>query len=205
MVAKMTSRRHSRSPLRRSSAPERILSAGLATATCVGIVGLVGARTIEANTTESAAAQSSVDTSAVASTVEPVAAVVAEPTTASGLTEADLDAYATQLAVEKDRLDAYRAKLVKTAKKLQRLAAQRSQAVAAPAQAPSQTSRPASKPASRPASKPAAKPVSKPAAKPVSKPVAKPAAKPAPQPAAAPQAAPAPAPAAKPQSNTKTS
>jgi hypothetical protein len=201
MVAMMTSRRHSRSPLRRSSAPERILSAGLATATCVGIVGLVGARTIEANTTESAAAQESVDTTALSSTVEPVAAVVAEPTTASGLTEADLDAYAAQLAVEKDRLDAYRAKLVKTAKKLQRLAAQRSQAAVAPARAPSQASRPAS----RPASKPAARPASKPASKPAAQPAAQPAAKAAPQPAAAPQAAPAPAPAAKPQSNTKTS
>ena len=35
----MTDRRHSRAPLRRSSTPERILSAGLATATCVGVVG----------------------------------------------------------------------------------------------------------------------------------------------------------------------
>jgi hypothetical protein len=46
----MTDRRQP-APLRRSSTPERILSAGLATATCVGVVGLLGARTIEANAT----------------------------------------------------------------------------------------------------------------------------------------------------------
>ncbi len=47
-------------------------------------------------------------------------------TTSTGLTQADLDAYAAQLSAEKDRLDAYRAKLVKTAKKLQRQAARQS-------------------------------------------------------------------------------
>ena len=46
-------RRHSRAPLRRSSAPEKILSAGLAAATCVGIVGVIGVRTIDANDTSS--------------------------------------------------------------------------------------------------------------------------------------------------------
>ena len=106
----MTSaRRHSRAPLRRSSAPERILSAGLATATCVGIVGLIGARTIEAN----ASPTGSEDYSSEVAAAEPATAVgtiastpMVEPTTSTGLTQADLDAYAVQLAVEKDRLDA---------------------------------------------------------------------------------------------------
>ena len=48
MTAMMTDRRHSRAPLRRSSAPEKILAAGLATATCVGLVGVIGARTVAA-------------------------------------------------------------------------------------------------------------------------------------------------------------
>ena len=193
----MTSRPHRRAPLRRSSAPERILSAGLATATCVGIVGLVGARTIEANTASAESQQASAD--AVVQPVAVIEPVALEPTTASGLTEADLDTYAAQLAAEKDRLDAYRAKLVKTAKKLQRLAAQRNQQAAAPAAASSSSS--AASQSSKPASKPAAKPAKKPAAKPASQPVAKPVAKPQAQPAPAP----APAPQQKPQSNTKTS
>lgn len=109
-------RSHSRAPLRRSSAPERILSAGLATAACVGVVGLLGARTIEANTTSS-----STDPAPASTEVVPVATV--EPTTASGLTEADLDSYAAALAAEKERLDEYRAKLVRTAKKLKKQAA----------------------------------------------------------------------------------
>jgi hypothetical protein len=193
--------RHSRAPLRRSSAPERILSAGLATATCVGVVGLLGARTIEANATASVPESSEVEASQA---LEPVA-LAAEPTTSSGLTQADLDAYAAQLATEKDRLDAYRAKLVKTAKKLQKAAAAQRQEQAFTAQSWTAPQASGSSNASRPAAKaPAAK---APAAK---APTAKPKApKPAPQAKAAPQPAPAPAPQPapkpKPQSNTKSS
>lgn len=178
--------RHSRPPLRRSSTPERILSAGLATATCIGVVGLLGVRTIEAN-----AASAETGTTVELAT-SPTDASVA--TTSTGLTEAQLDAYAADLAREKERLDAYRAKLVKTAKKLQRQADR--QAAAAETGARSVAPAPANTAtAPRPAAKPPAAAKPRPAAKP--EPVAKPAPKPAP--------APAPAPAPKPQSNTKGS
>jgi hypothetical protein len=179
--------RHSRPPLRRSSTPERILTAGLATATCIGVVGLLGVRTIEANAA-SAETGTTVDLAA-----SPADATVV--TTSKGLTEAQLDEYAADLAREKERLDAYRAKLVKTAKKLQRQADRQAAADAATgtrsvAPAPANAAA-APQPAAKP--QPVAKP--KPAAKP--QPVAKPAPKPAP--------APAPKPAPKPQSNTKGS
>ena len=129
----MTDRRRNRAPMRRSSTPERILSAGLATATCVGVVGLLGARTIEANASSaSEPSTEQVESGQVADTAAPVLA--AEPTTSTGLTQADLDAYAADLAKEKERLDAYRAKLVKTAKKLKRQIASQNAAAAVPAQ-----------------------------------------------------------------------
>ena len=199
----MTSRQHRRAPLRRSSTPERVLSAGLATATCVGIVGLVGARTIEANTASAKSQQAS--TEVVAQPVTPVEQIAVEPTTASGLTEADLDAYAMQLAAEKDRLDAYRAKLIKTATKLQRLAAQQSQPAAAPARSSSASSSSASTQTSKPAKKPAKQQAAQPAAQPAEPAPSQPVAKPKPQAQPAPAPAQAPAPAAQPQSNTKTS
>ncbi|MCX6432157.1 MAG: hypothetical protein NTX29_05035 [Actinobacteria bacterium] len=200
----MTSRQHRRAPLRRSSTPERVLSAGLATATCVGIVGLVGARTIEANTTSAESQQASAS-AVVAQPVAPVQQVAVEPTTTSGLTEADLDAYAIQLAAEKDRLDAYRAKLIKTATKLQRLAAQQSQQAAAPARSSSTNSSSASTQTSKPAKKPAKQQVAQPAAQPANPAPSQPVAKPKPQAQPAPAPAPAPAQQQAPQSNTKTS
>lgn len=194
MTKTMTDRRHNRAPLRRSSTPERILSAGLATATCVGVVGLLGARTIEANASSTGELSSEqVDTAQAVDSVAPV--IATEPTTSSGLTQADLDAYAAELAKEKERLDAYRAKLVKTAKKLKRQIAAGNAAAAAVVPA-----RPATSGSSRnDGSSGSSGSVSrKPAAQP--QPQA-PTAKPAPQPAAAP----APQPAPKPQSNTKSS
>lgn len=72
---------------RRHSTKERIISTGLATAACVGLVGVIGVRAIE----QSAAAQ--------VLTIDPVSDVTStEPTTSTGLTQADLDAYAAQLA-----------------------------------------------------------------------------------------------------------
>jgi hypothetical protein len=192
MTKTMTDRRRNRAPMRRSSTPERILSAGLATATCVGVVGLLGARTIEANATSASEPSTEQVESAQAS--DPTAtAVLAEPTTASGLTQADLDAYAAALAKEKDRLDAYRAKLVRTAKKLKRQIAARNAAVATVPSRPAQSARPAQ-------STPKAQ-----SARPAQSTPKAPAAKPAPQPAAAPAPAPAPKPQPKPQSNTKSS
>ena len=188
-------RRHRRSALRRSSTPERILSAGLATATCVGVVGLLGARTIEANATSSSeSGNEQTEAPPVVEAVVSSTAVV--PTTSGGLTQADLDAYAADLAKEKERLDAYRAKLVRTAKKLKRqiAAGQATAAAAVPARPVSSSSQGSS------GRTPTAKPQQK-ASKPTAAAQPAPAAKPAPQPAAAP----APQPAPKPQSNTKSS
>jgi hypothetical protein len=193
MTTTMTDRRHNRAPLRRSSTPERILSAGLATATCVGVVGLLGARTIEANASSpSELASEQVEAAQAVDSVTPVSA--AEQTTSSGLTEADLDAYAADLAKEKERLDAYRAKLVKTAKKLKRqIAAGNAGAAAVPAR-PTTTGSAGSGGSSGSSGSASRKPATQ------SQPQA-PAAQSAPQPAAAP----APQPAAKPDSTTKGS
>jgi hypothetical protein len=188
----MTDRRRNRAPLRRSSTPERILSAGLATATCVGVVGLLGARTIEANASSAGEVSSEqVETMQAVDTATPSTA--AEPTTSSGLTQADLDSYAMSLAKEKERLDAYRAKLVKTAKKLKRQIAAGNAAAATivPAR-PSTSSSSGSGGSSGSSASTGRKPAAAPAA---------PAAKPKPQAAAAP----APQPAPKPQSTTKSS
>jgi len=182
-------RRHSRAPLRRSSTPERILSAGLATAACIGVVGLLGVRTIEAN---AASTESGTNVDLAVSPADATTASAA--TTSTGLTEAQLDAYAADLAREKERLDAYRAKLVKTANKLQRQADR--QAATASSASSAGTTRAVTTAPAAPAAKP--KPVAKP--KPaVVKPA--PAAKPAPKPAPAP----APKPAPQVQSNTKGS
>ena len=218
----MTSR-HQRPPLRRSSAPERILTAGLATATCVGLVGLLGARTIEANTVsvDAVGEPATVSTETVSAPAD--VAYSGEPTTSTGLTQQDLDAYARELASEKARLDAYRAKLVKTAKKLQRQAQRQASAVevrqpSAPTVAarPSAGSAPASKP-SKPAKAPRpAKTTGAPAApqqapsQPQAPAPQQQASKPAPAPAAAPSVKQPPAQqqaaASKPaQSNTKGS
>ena len=95
-----------RRPSRRlDTAPQRILSVGLATATCVGLVGVIGVRAAQ-----DSAAASQADTGDTAAI---------EPTTSAGLTQADLDAYAAQLAAERQRLDDYRSQLVATAAELQ--------------------------------------------------------------------------------------
>lgn len=170
-----SSRRHNRAPLRRSSTPEKILSAGLATATCVGLVAVIGARTV--------AAQAADDSKKVSAQAE-VAPAAEEPTTSSGLSQGDLDAYAAQLEAERVRLDTYRAKLIKAGKQLQRQAARQGSAATTnnSAAANSTTST-----APRPAAKPIPKPVSKPVPKPVAKPAPKPVAKPAPHSQSAPQ------------------
>ncbi|MBK9738871.1 MAG: hypothetical protein IPO93_05075 [Actinobacteria bacterium] len=178
----MSNQRHIASPLRsrRRSTADKIVSAGLATAACAGLVGVIGVRTIE----QSVATQND----AAASTTTPGAAIPDSiPTSASGLTEADLDAYAAQLAAESTKLDAYRTKLVKTAKKLQAAQNAASQAVVVVPSTSSSggTSSGGSSSSTVTSSKPVAKPVAKPAPKPVAKP--------------------APQPAAKPQSNTKSS
>ena len=98
-----------RRPSRRTnSTASKIVSAGLATATCIGLVGVIGVRTAQ----DSAAA----DLSAAA---ESQAGAVAAPTSTDGYTQADLDAYAAQLAAESQRLTDYRAQLADAALTLQ--------------------------------------------------------------------------------------
>ena len=98
-----------RRPSRRTnSTASKIVSAGLATATCVGLVGVIGVRTAQ----DSAAADSS-------SATEAQASAVAAPTSTDGYTQAELDAYAAQLAAEAQRLTDYRAQLAEAALTLQ--------------------------------------------------------------------------------------
>ena len=104
-----TQTKDGRRPRRRTnSTASKIVSAGLATATCVGLVGVIGIRTAQ----ESAAA----DSGSAADTAAPIAA---EPTTTDGYTQADLDAYAAQLDAEAQRLADYRAQLIDAAMTLQ--------------------------------------------------------------------------------------
>ena len=98
-----------RRPSRRTnSTASKIVSAGLATATCVGLVGVIGVRTAQ----DSAAADSS-------SATEAQASAVAALTSTDGYTQAELDAYAAQLAAEAQRLTDYRAQLAEAALTLQ--------------------------------------------------------------------------------------
>lgn len=94
---------------RSGTAAERIVTAGLATATCIGVVGLLGTRMV--------AAQESAPQPAAPESVPVLLAAPAsnEMTTSSGMTRSDLDAYAALLAAEKARLDSYRAELVAAA------------------------------------------------------------------------------------------
>ena len=99
----------SRRPSRRTnSTASKIVSAGLATATCVGLVGVIGIRTAQ----DSAAADSS-------SATEAQASAVSVSTSTDGYTQAELDAYAAQLAAEAQRLTDYRAQLAEAALTLQ--------------------------------------------------------------------------------------
>ena len=98
-----------RRPSRRTnSTASKIVSAGLATATCVGLVGVIGVRTAQ----DSAAADSS-------SATEAQASAVSVSTSTDGYTQAELDAYAAQLAAEAQRLTDYRAQLADAALTLQ--------------------------------------------------------------------------------------
>lgn len=96
-------------PSRAPQSGDRILAVGLSLAACVGLVGVVGWRTV------SDAQQAQAD--ALAMVPQDMTAAVAAVST-SGLTQAQLDAYAAALAEEKARLDAYRAQLVAAAAQL---------------------------------------------------------------------------------------
>jgi len=214
--ATTTMTRHSsQAPLRRSSVPSKILSAGLATATCIGVVGVLGVRTIDANAaddTESTGAPVPEAAPSVPAPQNEVATTAVVAASSQGLTQADLDAYAAELAAEKERLDAYRAKLVKTAKKLKRqaaaLAGSQGGAPAVTWSAPVSTGTSSSssgssskkttagKPAAKKSSGSPAQSAPQPAAQAPAQPAPQqPAAQPAPQPKAAPAQQQAPAPA----------
>lgn len=138
-----------RRPSRRlDTAPQRILSAGLATATAVGLIGVIGVRTAQ----DSAAADNA---NLTAATLD--ASSTATVSTA-GYTKADLDAYAAQLDAERQRLEDYRAKLVNVANALQQGGAVRSattKATAAPAKVPTAKKQSAPAAQSAPKAKPA--------------------------------------------------
>lgn len=88
-------------PRKRGGAADKAWSLGLAGAACLGLVGLVGVR--------------SISDAAANETAPP-----ADSTTANGgLSQAELDAYAASLDQQRAQLDDYRAQLVATAQQLQ--------------------------------------------------------------------------------------
>ncbi|MFM8516076.1 MAG: hypothetical protein ACKOBJ_07450 [Actinomycetota bacterium] len=87
-------------PRTRGGAADKAWSIGLAGATCLGLVGLVGVRTITDTSVDAAPA-------------------VEEATSSSGLTRADLDAYANALDAQSAQLDNYRVQLTEAGHQLQ--------------------------------------------------------------------------------------
>lgn len=85
---------------RYTSTGQKALAFGLASATCLGVVGLISVR----NAQDSAAATDEYTLTA--------------STTSTGVTQAQLDQYASQLAAEQQRLEAYRLQLIDTANSL---------------------------------------------------------------------------------------
>ena len=100
-------------PRGRSKSSDRILAAGLASATCIGLVGVIGVR----------AAQSAEPDTQPVDFTESVSSV--------GYNPSDLDAYAAQLQTQAAQLDAYKKELKQTAKQLNREIAAYNDAVAA--------------------------------------------------------------------------
>lgn len=89
-------------PRKRGGAADKAWSLGLAGATCLGLVGVVGVRSItDASATDTAAVTDA---------------------SSAGLSQADLDAYAASLNAQQVQLDAYRAQLVDVAQQLQAVA-----------------------------------------------------------------------------------
>lgn len=137
-----------RRPSRRlDTVPQRMLSMGLATATAVGLVGVLAVRSAD---------------DAAADTDETTESAPVEVTTTDGLTQADLDNYAAQLETERQRLEDYRNELVAVATDLQAQA----DALASGSKAPKtvatkvrvQTPKAAAAPKAKPAPKAAAAP-----------------------------------------------
>lgn len=93
----MTTTRPAPKP-KKSRAGERMLAVGLASTACIGLVGVIGVRT--ALSQETGTADST------------------EPVSSGGYTQADLDAYAAQLANQAQQLDAYKSQLKDAARQL---------------------------------------------------------------------------------------
>ena len=107
----MTKRAKSRS---RQGAADKVWAVGLAGATCLSLVGVVGVRAAQ----DAAAEPVDQDAELVLSTTagaSPGAPVVG----LTGLTEAQLDQYAKALEVERQRLEEYHGQLLDTAERLQ--------------------------------------------------------------------------------------
>ena len=165
-IATTTMTRHQRTTKKaRGDTADKVWAVGLAGATCVGLVGLVGARSVE----EAAAATPVQDEATLVLTTS----ANFDAVSTSGLTEEQLDEYARALEVERLRLEAYHAELLAVAAALQESADSIAQATGKGevTSKPRQAAKPqvAVEPAVEPAVQP--KPVAKPA----------PAAKPAPQ------------------------
>ncbi len=112
---------------RRTDTPAgKLLAAGLAGATCIGLVGVIGIRSATdaaANSVQSASVQVSSDQAAAdlaaADAIQAGTANLASSTSSEGLTRAQLDDYAAQLSQERQRLTEYRSYLVDVAAQLQ--------------------------------------------------------------------------------------
>lgn len=96
----------SRAPRKKSNTTQhKVISASLAGAACVGLVGVIGVRvTADANAQQS----KQVD-----------AATLAAATSSTGMTQDQLDQYAAKLEAERQKLIAYRDQLVQVANVLQ--------------------------------------------------------------------------------------
>jgi len=92
---KINSKRH-------TSVGQKALAVGMASATCLGVVGLISIRTAQEASANDATEQ----------------VALAAATTSTGVTQAQLDQYAAQLAAEQQRLEAYRLQLIETADSL---------------------------------------------------------------------------------------
>ena len=98
---------------KRGGSADKVWAIGLAGATCVGLVGVIGVRAVS---------------DAAAQPVELEAQLIANatPVSATGLTEAELDEYAWSLAAERQRLLDYHQQLVDAAGELGLVAGKKS-------------------------------------------------------------------------------
>lgn len=97
----------------RTSTVGKIASASLATMTCIGLAGVLAVRAAQ----DSTAAEATAGSASSADAAQGIA-----PTTSTGLTQEQLDAYAQQLDDQAQALADYRAQLIDVATQLQAVA-----------------------------------------------------------------------------------